>query len=99
MSPGPWHVESQSDPRLACRLVQTDTGTVLASFNALHHPNALNAQVAARGPEMLAMLGRIRRTCHLTEDATLARDLDRLIGDVTGDEPRDLYGIGGGEDL
>lgn len=83
-SSGPWHVASQGNPHASCRLVQTSTGKTLALFCQPGLPNSYNAQLASRSTALLAMLRWVRETCHLTEDTTLARDIDALIADATG---------------
>jgi hypothetical protein len=75
-------------------VVQTKTGFTLGSFSGRDArgdalPRELdlaNAHLASKCTEMLEMLERIRRTCHLTEDSRLPNDLDVLIADCRGEE-------------
>lgn len=46
--------------------------------------NKANAHLIAAAPELLAMLLRVRETCHLSEDEELGDDIDRLVGKALG---------------
>jgi hypothetical protein len=43
-----------------------------------------NARLIAASPEMFAMLCRVRKTCHMSEDPSLGDDIDELLARAEG---------------
>src|SRR4051812_32872654 len=74
---GPWYVRFGRSTGGYCQVWSDRFDCVLGYFHQPDLPNAGNAQLAAKAPEMLEMLEKIRRTCNL--DAVLERDIDALI--------------------
>ncbi len=52
--------------------------------------NKANAHLIAAAPELLAMLKRVRETCHMSEDPELGDDIDRLIGKALNQPYKEL---------
>lgn len=89
-SPGPWSWDGENNDIDAAGggcvcWIQPHGNVNTVSFYNEEFSHA-DARLIAKAPEMLAMLRRIRSTCHLFEENTLADDIDRLIAEATGPE-------------
>jgi hypothetical protein len=87
-TPGPWRTEDlpweAGDLYVSAASGIVIVATFMACDVGIVERNA-NAVLAAKAPEMLAMLRRVRSTSHLSEDPALAPDIDRLVAEATED--------------